>query len=66
LCQSDRGRNRTRVERLAVAPSSDGWRTMFRRLFFWKRIGTFAKAYKLTPATQNLLHREEMGKRMRR
>src|ERR1700730_6716884 len=45
LCQSARGRSRTRVERFAVAPSSDGWRTTFRRLFFGKRIGTTPPRY---------------------
>lgn len=55
LCQSARGRNRTRVERLAVAPSPDTWRMTLRRLLFGKRIGTFAEAYKLAPAKQNLL-----------
>ena len=55
LCQSARGRNRTRVERFVGAPSRDVWRTTFRRLFFEKRIGTFAQAYKLAPAKQNLL-----------
>ena len=50
LCQSARGRKRTRVERLA--PSSNSWRTTFLRLFFEKRIGTSAKAYKLAPVKQ--------------
>src|SRR5213592_3890215 len=46
LCQSDRGRNRTRVEsRNGGAPSRKFWRTMFRRLFFGKRIGTVLKVY---------------------
>src|SRR6266436_104677 len=39
-CQSARGRNFTRVERLACAPFPDIWRTMFLRLFFEKGIGT--------------------------
>src|SRR4029450_2162891 len=55
LCQSARGRNRTRVERFAVAPSPDAWRMILRRLLFGKRIGTFAKAYRVAPAKQNLL-----------
>src|SRR6266705_3111781 len=55
LCQSARGRNRTRVERFAGAPSRDVWRTMFLRLFFEKRIGTFAEAYRLALVKQNLL-----------
>jgi hypothetical protein len=52
LCQSGRGRSRTRVERLAVAPSADGWRTTFRRLFFGKRIGTCTKGYRLARVKQ--------------
>src|SRR5215471_18325082 len=46
LCQSARGRSRTRVEcrTRGIAPSSRGdWRTMFRRLFFGKRIATTIK-----------------------
>src|SRR5204863_4146351 len=57
LCQSARGRKRTRVERLVAAPSPDVWRTIFLRLFFGKRMGTFARAYKLAPVKQKLLHR---------
>src|SRR5437773_9585157 len=39
--QSLPGRNRTRVERLSVAVSSEeAWRTMFLRLFLGKGIGT--------------------------
>src|SRR5215475_6858827 len=48
LCQSDRGRSRTRVEcRPAGSEVSSGgaWRTMFRRFFFGKRIGTVLKGY---------------------
>src|SRR5215510_5228922 len=48
LCQSDRGRSRTRVEcrtRGTGASSCDIWRTTFRRLFFGKRIATVLKAY---------------------
>ena len=52
LCQSARGRKRTRVERLAAAPFPNSWRTTFLRLFFEKRIGTSAKAYKLAPVKQ--------------
>src|SRR4029450_9044466 len=55
LCQSARGRNRTRVERFAVAPSTDCWRMILRGLLFGKRIGAFARAYRLTSAKQNLL-----------
>src|SRR5215510_4792491 len=43
LCQSGRGRKRTRVEcrtRGTGASSPDVWRTIFRRLFFGKRIAT--------------------------
>src|SRR5215470_3814760 len=43
LCQSDRGRKRTRVEccsRGVASSPRDDWRTIFRRLFFGKRIGT--------------------------
>ena len=47
LCQSARGRKRTRVERFVAAPSPGVWRTIFRRLFLEKRIGTLGKAYKL-------------------
>src|ERR1051326_6611796 len=43
LCQSARGRSRTRVERFTGAPSRDGSRIMFRRLFFGKRMGTTAE-----------------------
>src|SRR5438445_12323554 len=57
LCQSARGRKRTRVERLVLAPASEAWRTTFLRLFLGKRIGTFAKAYKPASAKQNLLRR---------
>jgi hypothetical protein len=32
-----------------------------RRLLFWKRIGTFAKAYRLAPAKQNLLRSSFWG-----
>jgi hypothetical protein len=56
LCQSARGRRRTRVERLAVALSAD-WRTTFRRLFFGKRIGTTLEGYKCALVKQNLLLR---------
>src|SRR5215471_5566498 len=48
LCQSDRGRSRTRVECRPAGTggsSRDAWRTMFRRLFFGKRIGTVLKGY---------------------
>ena len=48
LCQSARGRSRTRVEsrsRGTGVPSRDGWRTIFRRLFLGKRIGTLLKGY---------------------
>ena len=44
LCQSARGRSRTRVERFAIA-LSDGWRTMFLWLFLGKRMGTIFKRY---------------------
>jgi hypothetical protein len=60
LCQSARGRKRTRVERLAVAPSPDAWRTIFLRLFFEKRIGTIERAYKLARVKQKLLRRWAM------
>ena len=56
LCQSARGRSRTRVEGLAVALSDD-WRTTFRLLFFGKRIGTIPEGYKCAPVKQNLLLR---------
>src|SRR6266496_366095 len=55
LCQSARGRSRTRVERFAVVPSPETWRMILRRLLFGKRIGTLARAYRLAPAKQNLL-----------
>ena len=47
LCQSDRGRSRTRVEcRIGTEASSSGaWRTIFRRFFFGKRIGTVLEEY---------------------
>src|SRR5438046_9608914 len=60
LCQSARGRKRTRVERLVAAPSPDVWRTIFLRLFFGKRMATFARAYKLAPVKQKLLQRWAM------
>src|SRR6476469_10830291 len=48
LCQSDRGRSRTRVEcrpvSTGVSPSGV-WRTMFRRFFLAKRIGTVLERY---------------------
>jgi len=47
------------VERLA--PSSNSWRTTFLRLFFEKRIGTSAKAYKLAPVKQNFSRRMDDG-----
>src|SRR6266508_1937284 len=47
LCQSDRGRSRTRVEcRPRGGVSSFGaWRTIFRLFFFGKRIGTVLEGY---------------------
>src|SRR6516225_5580193 len=48
LCQSDRGRSRTRVEcrPTGTGVSSRGvWRTMFRRFFLGKRIGTVLEGY---------------------
>src|SRR5215467_14113240 len=47
LCQSDRGRSRTRVEcRSGTGISSSvARRTIFRRLFFGKRIGTVLEEY---------------------
>src|SRR4030095_16062333 len=48
LCQSDRGRSRTRVECRPAGTrvsSCGAWRTMFRRLFFGKRIGTVLEGY---------------------
>jgi len=53
LCQSGRGRRRTRVECFVEAPSSDCWRTIFLRLFFEKGIGTFPEAYELQCSKQN-------------
>src|SRR5438045_6463751 len=48
LCHSARGRSRTRVEcrpaTTGVSPSGV-WRTMFRRLFLGKRIGTVLERY---------------------
>src|ERR1700747_1644190 len=49
LCQSDRGRRRTRVECRttgAVVLSCDAWRTIFRRFFFGKLIGTVLEGYR--------------------
>ena len=43
LCQSRRGRSRTRVELFVCAPLSEDWRTTFLRLFFAKGIGTAAR-----------------------
>jgi hypothetical protein len=54
LCQSERGRNFMRVERLFAAPFSEDWRTTFLRLFFEKGIGTVAQAYKRGSVNQNL------------
>src|SRR5438046_4355171 len=62
LCQSARGRKRTRVERFVAAPSRDVWRTIFRRLLLEKRIGTSVQAYKLAPAKQNLTWRRAIGR----
>jgi hypothetical protein len=48
LCQSDRGRSRTRVECRPRGPgvsSFGAWRTIFRRFFFGKRIGTVLEGY---------------------
>jgi len=48
LCQSDRGRSRTRVECRPVSTAvwpSGVWRTMFRRFFLGKRIGTALERY---------------------
>src|SRR5215813_5712386 len=48
LCQSDRGRRRTRVECRPAGTgvsSRDAWRTMFRRFFLGKRIGTVLEGY---------------------
>src|SRR5262245_43722387 len=48
LCQSERGRSLTRVE---CRPAGTGvsprgaWRTIFRRFFFGKRIGTVLEGY---------------------
>src|SRR4029450_8416522 len=48
LCQSDRGRSRTRVEcrptGAGVSPCG-AWRTIFRRFFLGKRIGTVLERY---------------------
>src|SRR2546423_3997790 len=54
--QSLPGRNRTRVERLSVAVSSEeAWRTMFLRLFLGKGIGTSGERYGATGVTQSFL-----------
>src|SRR5437667_10996921 len=45
LCQSARGRRRTRVERVTGAPARDVCRTMFRRLSVGSRIGTVLNEY---------------------
>src|SRR5215467_1532267 len=48
LCQSELGRNRTRVECRPAGTevsSSGAWRMMFRRFFFGKRIGTVLEGY---------------------
>src|SRR5260370_3410062 len=48
LCQSDRGRSRTRVECHPAGTGgspSGAWRTIFRRFFFGKRIDTVFQPY---------------------
>src|SRR6516225_699619 len=72
LCQSDRGRNRTRVECRPCAglSSSAAWRTIFRRFFFGKRIGTVIRriwdSYKVesvkTLHTSDALHSESASR----
>ena len=64
LCQSERGRSLTRVERLFSAPFSDAWRTTFLRLFFEKGIGTVAEAYKLGAVNQNLSAMKPMNRQI--
>ena len=54
LCQSARGRSRTRVERFTGAPSRDVCRTMFRRLFFGNRIGTVLKGYETVKTVKSV------------
>jgi hypothetical protein len=63
LCQSGRGRSRTRVEGLFLAPFSDTWRTTFLRLFFEKGIGTVTQAYKVEAVNQNLSRRGDRSRR---
>ena len=51
LCQSARGRSRTRVEsRIGGTPSRDVWLTTFLRLLFAKRIGTAPEGYRCAPS----------------
>src|SRR4029079_19541268 len=57
LCQSDRGRRRTRVECRPAGTgvsSRDAWRTMFRRFFFGKRIGTVLEGYETVKKLKEL------------
>lgn len=55
LCQSGRGRKRTRVDcRSTGASSRDVSRTTFRRLFFGKRIGTALEEYETVKKLQCL------------
>src|SRR6516165_997486 len=66
LCQSDRGRSRTRVECRPTgtgASSRGAWRTMFRRFFFGKRIGTILEAYE-TVTKWKALKRYKLQKRL--
>src|ERR1700745_1057163 len=59
LCQSDRGRSRTRGECRppGTGVSSCGaWRTIFRRFFFGKRIGTVLEEYGTVTKWKALKH----------
>src|SRR4029453_17869457 len=64
LCQSDRGRRRTRVE---CRPTGTGasprcaWRTIFRRFFFGKRIGTVLEEYETVKKLKELKKLQRSG-----
>src|SRR5213592_2374075 len=64
LCQSARGRSRTRVEsrsRRRGAPSRDVWRTMFRRLFLGKRSATLVDDIGAISASKTLKGRRKLS-----
>src|SRR5215510_12669071 len=64
LCQSDRGRSRTRVECLPNGTrvfSCCAWRTIFRRFFFGERIGTVLEEYETVKKLKALKKLQRSG-----